>query len=122
MFFTCDFTDDLTPLPCFTPGDLFNLVKNSGKNLEKYRHLPVVDRAIDKGFYMKNLVHDLQTSVSSVDSDIVYVRSLCWASMSKSTEYKVHITVSTEAAEKVLQASCDKKCPARYVNLRLTPD
>ena len=56
-----DFSDDLTVLPTFNPGDLYNLVRHSGKSVHKYRNVPAVDKPIDKGFFMKNLVHDLQT-------------------------------------------------------------
>ena len=38
-----DFSDDFT-----APGDLYNLAKNSGRSLEKYRHLSDVDKYVDK--------------------------------------------------------------------------
>lgn len=106
-----DFSDDLKILPTFNPGDLYSVVKNSGKNIDKYRHLPMVDKAVDKGFFMKNLVHDLQTCQK--ENNIVYVRALCWASMSKSLEYRVRLTVNPKAKEKVISAQCDQRCPAR---------
>ena len=55
------YSNDLTVLPNFSPGDLYNLAKNSGKNFKKYKNVPVIDKPIDKGFFMKNFVHDLQT-------------------------------------------------------------
>ena len=106
-----DFSDDLTVLPQFNPGDLYNLAKNSGKSLNKYRHVIVVDKPVDKGFFMKNLVHGLQTCRRG---NIVFVRTLCWASMSKSVEYQVKLIVDQKGNEpKVKFAICDKKCPAR---------
>ena len=108
-----DFTEDLKLLPCFNPGDLYTLVKDSGKSLKKYSHLAVVDKPVDKGFFMKHLVHDLQTCKKETK---IYIRALCWASMLKTVEYQVKLVVnaSKNASEKIICALCDLKCPARY--------
>ncbi len=50
-----EYSDDLTVLPNFNPGDLYNLAKNSGKNLKKYKNVPVVDKPVDKGFFYEEL-------------------------------------------------------------------
>jgi hypothetical protein len=108
-----EYSDDLTVLPNFNPGDLYNLAKNSGKNLIKYKNVPVVDKPVDKGFFMKNFVHDLQTCPKE---NYVYVRAKCWASMCKSKEYQIKLVVEQNGNEpKIKYAICDKNCPARYV-------
>jgi hypothetical protein len=87
-----DFSADLKILPSFNPGDLYTLVKNSGKNLNKYSNLQVVDKPVDKVFFMKNLVHNLQTCKKE---NVVFIRALCWASMCKSAEYRVKLVVDS---------------------------
>lgn len=99
-------------LPSLNLGDLYTLAKNSGKNSKKYSHFAVADKPIDKGFFMKNLVHDLQTCKKE---NTIYIRALCWASMTKSVEYQVKLVVKgLNPSEKIKRAQCDPKCPARY--------
>ena len=107
-----EFSENLKILPSFNPGDLYTLAKNSGKNSKKYSHLTVVDKPIDKGFFMKSLVHNLQTCKKE---NTIYICALCWASMTKSVEYQVKLVVNgLNPSEKIKCAQCDPKCPARY--------
>ena len=56
-------------------------------------------------------VHDLEVS-RPVDSDVVYVRALCWASYKKSVKYKVRMIVNPVGKHKIASAVCDLICPA----------
>ena len=56
-------------------------------------------------------VHELEVS-KPVDSDVVYVRALCWASYKKSVKYKVRMIVNPVGKPKITSAVCDLICPA----------
>ena len=61
-----------------------------------------------------NVVNDLAHEVSKpVDSDVVYVRALCWTSYKKHcVKYKARMIVNPVGKPKLTPAGCDLLCPA----------
>ena len=106
------FHKDYSVLPLFVPTDTLDHLKECGKTTKKSLSTDAIaEMSSSKGLRLMPFVHDLEVS-RPVDSDVVYVRALCWASYKKSVNYKVRMIVNPAGKPKITSAVCDLICPA----------
>ena len=106
------FHKDYSVLPLFVPTDTLDHLKECGKTTKKSLSTDAIaEMSSSKGLRLMPFVHDLEVS-RPVDSDVVYVRALCWASYKKSVKYKVRMIVNPVGKPKITSAVCDLICPA----------
>ena len=93
------FNKDFSVLPNFVPTDTLDHLKNCGKlSAKSADDDAVTELSSSKGLRLMKFVHDLEVS-KTADSEIIYLRALCWASYSKSIRYKVNMTEHKEKAQ-----------------------
>lgn len=106
------FSQDYSIFPAFLPTDTLDHLKNCGKTTKKCADdVALVELSSSKGLRLLPFVHDLEVYKHS-DSNIVYLRALCWASYRKSVKHKVKMIISSNGKPKIMSAQCDKICPA----------
>ena len=106
------FNKDFSVLPNFVPTDTLDHLKNCGKlSAKSADDDAVTELSSSKGLRLMKFVHDLEVS-KTADSEIIYLRALCWASHIKSIRYKVKMTLNTWKKPKIAFAQCDTTCPA----------
>ena len=77
------FHKDYSVLPLFVPTDTLDHLKECGKTTKKSLSTDAIaEMSSSKGLRLMPFVHDLEVS-RPVDSNVVYVRALCWASYKK---------------------------------------